>query len=163
MRPSSAGRTMRPARKAIEPAFKSSPASRTFWPVFAPAANVIDLPFARARSCITTVSEPGGTTPPVMMRTHWPAATGPAKGLPANDAPISVSVASPSAFRSAPRIAQPSMAELRCAGTSTGERTSSASTRPSAERNGTRSVPCTGSRNWWMKERAFATGIEFGS
>ena len=112
---------------------------------------------------MTTVSAPSGTTPPVMMRTHSPLPTLPAKGRPANDAPISVRVASASAARSAPRIAQPSIAELRWEGTSTGERTSSASTRPSAVRTGTRNVPCTGARNWWMKARAFVTGIEFGS
>ena len=62
-----------------------------------------------------------------------------------------------------PRMAQPSMAELRCEGTSTGEGTSSASTRPSESRIGTRRVPSMGFRNGWMKARAFATGIEFGS
>jgi len=31
------------------------------------------------------------------------------------------------------------------------------------ERIGTRTVPSMGARNWWMKARAFATGIEFGS
>jgi hypothetical protein len=98
-----------------------------------------------------------------MMRTHWPAPTRPGKGLPAKEAPISCNVVSLSAFRSAPRIAQPSIAELRCEGTSTGECTSSARTRPSAERIGTRTVPSMGARNWWMKARAFATGIEFGS
>jgi len=112
---------------------------------------------------MTTVSAPRGTTPPVMMRTHWPAPTSPPKGRPANEAPISASVVSASAFRSAPRIAQPSMAELRCAGTSTGETTSSASTRLSAARTGTRATVRTGSRNRWMKARAFSTGMEFGS
>jgi hypothetical protein len=112
---------------------------------------------------MTTVSAPGGTTPPVMMRTHCPLPTSPSNGLPANDAPISSNVVSASAFRSAPRIAQPSIAELRCAGTSTGDSTSSASTRPRAERIGTRIVLSIGARNWWMKARAFATGIESGS
>ncbi len=163
MSPSSAGRTTRPFLSAIDPAFKSSPASRTFCPVFCPGAKAMDLPLALARSCITTVSAPSGTTPPVMMRTHCPGPTLPANGLPAKEAPISCSVTSAPGERSAPRIAQPSIAELRCAGTSTGESTSSASTRPSAERSGTRSTPATGSRNWWMKVRAFATGIEFGS
>ena len=112
---------------------------------------------------MTTVSAPSGTTPPVMMRTHSPLPTAPPKGLPAKDTPISSSVASVAGSRSAPRIAQPSMAELRCDGTFTGETTSSASTRPSADRTGTRATPPIGSRNWWMKRRAFATGIEFGS
>ncbi len=141
---------------------RSSPASRTFCPAFCPGAIVIDLPLARARSCITTRSAPSGTTPPVMMRTHCPAPTGPPNGRPANDDPISVTTLSPS-FRSALRSAQPSMAELRWAGTSTGVSTSSASTRPNAVRTGTRRMPVTGSRNWWMKARAFATGMELGS
>jgi hypothetical protein len=154
---------MRPLRSATSPAFRSSPASRTFWPVFCPAAKVTAFPAAFARSCMTTVSAPSGTTPPVMMRTHCPGPTFPLKGLPAKATPISCSVASRSAARSAPRIAQPSIAELRCEGTFTGERMSSASTRPRLLRTGTRITPLTGARNWWMKARAFATGIEFGS
>ncbi len=112
---------------------------------------------------MTTVSAPVGTTPPVMIRTHCPGPTVPAKGRPAKDEPISSSVVSASAARSSPRIAHPSIAELRWEGTSTGETTSSASTRPSALRMGTRSVVVSGSRKRWMKARAFSTGMEFGS
>jgi hypothetical protein len=75
-----------------------------------------------------------GITPPVKMRTASPAPMLPSNGRPANDSPMRFSGvgASASSRRSAP--AQPSIAELSWPGTSIGETTSAASTRPSAWR-----------------------------
>ena len=142
MRPSSAGRMRRRARARPSPPSRSSPASRTFCPVFWPGGEGDRLAARRARSCITTVSAPSGTTPPVMMRTHWPGATRPGERAgPRRTRRPPSSVVSPSASRSAPRIAQPSMAELRCDGhVHRREDVLGEHAAQSAERTGTRSV-----------------------
>ena len=61
---------------------------------------------------MTTVSAPAGITPPVKMRTHWPAPTVTPLGLPANDSPTRSSTVSLSGARSPKRTAYPSIAEL---------------------------------------------------
>ena len=97
----------------------SSPAKRRFVPSFvtAPAATTTRPFSSRARSCMTTVSAPCGITPPVKMRTHWPAPTTASLGLPANDSPIRARIVSRSGARSRKRSAYPSMAELSWPGT----------------------------------------------
>ena len=163
--PSSAGRSGWPARNTMPPRFRSSPAKRRFCPawVTAPGATATPPSTSRARSCITTLSAPAGITAPVKMRTACPAPTVPAKGLPANDSPMRARRVSLPGARSAKRTAQPSIAELSWPGTSTGETTSSASTRPSACRTCTRSIAVTGTRKRRISSRARSTGIEFGS
>jgi len=43
----------------------------------------LSLPLAAASSCGSTLSQPAGIAAPVMMRTHWPCSTFPAKARPA--------------------------------------------------------------------------------
>jgi hypothetical protein len=131
-------------------------------PCFCPPENVIARPLATARSCMTTVSAPSGTTPPVMMRTHCPDLIVPMKGFPANEAPASWSVVSPSA--SGPRSASPSHPWRNCG----------ARARPPAKprlRRARARAPSAPARAPWrhrieelVDERArLVDGIEFGS
>ena len=67
-----------------------------------PSPIVTCSPCALTCSCMTIVSAPGGTTPPVMMRTACPAASVPRYGAPAKaSCRRPSSVTSPSLFKSA--------------------------------------------------------------
>ena len=124
---------------------RSSPSLRRLSPArTTPAGTVMWSPCTRANSCGTTVSSPAGMTAPVMIFTHSPAATVPCQAAPAKAVPTLRSTSGWPATSSVPRKAKPSMAELSCGGTLTGETTSSASTRPSACITGTRCTPVTG-------------------
>ena len=84
-------------------------------------------------------------TAPVMIFTHSPRATWPRQAAPASAVPTTFNDKGWPGTSCAPSNAKPSMAELSCGGTLMGETMSSASTRPSAPNNGTRSVCVTGS------------------
>ena len=75
----------------------------------------------------------------------------------------SVTVTCALAPRSEPRTAQPSIAELSCAGTLMGEMMSAARIRPSASRTASCSTPAIGWTNWRITSLTLATGRAFGS
>jgi len=111
-----------------------------------------------------TVSQPAGMTAPVITRTASPALGAPSKATPAYAVPITRKETSPASPASSVLAkAKPSIAELSCAGTSMDDRTSSASTRSSALRMGTRATPFTGCTKSRMMACACATGRAFGS
>ncbi len=142
-RPKSAACSLRPCVSAGWPSCRSSPIRRRLSPgcttMCGTVTDVSDT--ARVNSWGTTVSQPVGITAPVMMRTHWPVPTEPSKLRPANAVPTMVNVVLAFDIRSAARNANPSIAELSCAGTLIGEMTSAASTRSSASNMETVSTP----------------------
>jgi hypothetical protein len=91
-----------------------------------------------------------------------PAPTTASLGLPANDSPIRARL-----VRDRGRVAEAHREAVHrrvvVRGNGHGDVTSVASTRPSAARRWTRSVPVTGARSVRITARARSTGIEFGS
>ena len=102
-------------------------------------------------------------TAPVVMRSACPDGTSPVNGAPARPVPAILKRVSPPEASSLPRRAKPSIAELSWAGTSMGDTTSVASTRPSACRIGTCSISTTGDTRRAMKACAWTIGSAFGS
>src|ERR1700752_3840521 len=129
----------RPFSRRISPCRKSRPATRTFLPRGAGIFTTTISPSRPVFSWITTVSLPGGHTPPVKIRAAAPLPTRPAKGRPAATSPISFRRAGTVAT-SSPRTAYPSMAETSSGGWVRRAARSSASTRPSASASGTHSI-----------------------
>ena len=143
--PRSPGRSVRPAAKARPPCAKSSPHLRRFSPRrITPGLMCTLPPSTRHNSCGTTVSAPAGITAPVMMRKHWRPLSASRGVCPAYRVPVTSSVNSAlsvsHAASKAPSKANPSIAELSCAGTLMGEMTWAASVLPSAPSRGTHSV-----------------------
>ena len=93
--PRSDARTIRPARNAGSPHARSSPASRRFAPGSSVRASKrMASPSRVTSSCGTTVSQPGGISAPVMMRTHCVASGVPGNGCPASAVPATLKVSS---------------------------------------------------------------------
>ena len=112
----------------------------------------------------TTVSAPGGTAPPVMIRTASPGCTVGSRPVPANTSPVilrATGLASPAPARSAPRSANPSMAELANGGRSSAAATSVASTQPRASARPTSRTGSGASRSS-TPARASANGTRSG-
>ena len=100
---------------------------------------------ARTISCITILSAPGGTVAPVKIRATVPAASGAAvwpAGTRCDTGSVTV-LDSDAPARSAARTAYPSMELVRMGGTSSGDTTAAASTRPSASKISTVCAPST--------------------
>ncbi len=89
----SRGVMRRPRSMSRSPARKSRPRRRTFSPGCGACVMRTLSPSGTASSWITTASAPSGTTPPVKIRTAWPATTRPSKGCPAGASPITASSA----------------------------------------------------------------------
>ena len=126
------------------PLLISSPFRRTLSPALTSDGKVISLSSAFTISCLTTVSAPSGTSPPVIIRTHSPDWSFFGQGWPAKEDPTSFNV-KPSGLMSSEPKAQPSIAELLKSGRSMGEWRSSANTNPSASEIAFSAVEATGS------------------
>ena len=112
----------------------------------------------------TTVSAPGGSAPPVMMRTAAPGSTVGSRPVPANTSPVirrGTGLASPAPARSAPRTAKPSMAELANGGRSSAAATSMARTAPRASASPA-SLTGSGASRSSTPARASANGTRSG-
>lgn len=133
--PRAAGRSTSPAAITEAPAATSSPRRLMLAPGFE-GDTVTIPPSSSVRSTGTTASVPAGTGAPVEIRTAVPGASVVEAGAPARAS--SITSRAPSALGG---TAKPSIAELSKGGTSTGLRTSSRSTRPSAASSGTLSPP----------------------
>src|SRR5829696_4500398 len=133
--PTAAGSSTRPRSSTTVPWRTSSPASRTNRRGPGSRRTSTVSPSVAVCSTGTTVSAPGGTAPPVMIRTASPGCTVGSRPVPANTSPVILSatgLASPAPARSGPRTANPSMAELANGGRSSAAATSAASTQPRA-------------------------------
>ena len=162
--PSAAGASSSPFESATLPASKSSPAKRRLSPVFnRPAAISISGPSILHNSAGITVSKPAGMIAPVMIFTHWPLATASVYALPANAVPTTAKRVALPDFKSLPANANPSIAELSCAGTLIGEITSAANTRSSACAKGSISVCITGCTNCAKNSFTLLAGKAVGS
>ena len=141
-RPTSCGRSTRPAGRTVRPFATSSPTRPTFRPgVTASRASTRRPPASNsALSATRTASAPWGRGAPVMIRTASPGPTIPANGRAGYASPTSergrgFNASAPNV--SAPRTAKPSMAARANDGTFTGETTSPANTRPAATNKAT--------------------------
>ena len=163
-KPTAAGVTNVPLRKAGLFFFKSSPHKRRLSPALSMLeGTVICSGVTLQSSCGTTVSSPLGMMAPVMILTHSPALTVPCQALPARAVPTTFSTKFVSALSCVPSKAKPSMAELSCGGTSTGLMASAAMTRLRASKMATSSVSCKGVTNCARKFKTSCAGKACGS
>ncbi len=168
--PSAAGERRSPRCNAALPCIRSSPARRRLSPRRSTLAGKRTWsPSTKQNSCGITVSRPAGIMAPVMILTASPGPSVPRQAAPASAVPttrrLTEASLDGSAGSCAPSKAKPSIAELSCGGTLTGEMMSSASTRPSASRSAIRSdcVTTAGSASRARKACTASTPRAFGS